>query len=89
MFYVSVHGESLGEGGLYLHGMPYFMAPDQQIDVAAFMWLDESMSKLFDKNIIRESADLPQTHDSLFHTLLGLMDIETELYERELDLTTK
>ncbi len=89
MFYVSDHGESLGEGGLYLHGMPYFMAPDQQIDVAAFMWLDESMSKLFDKNIIRESADLPQTHDSLFHTLLGLMDIETELYERELDLTTK
>jgi len=28
MLYVSDHGESLGEGGLYLHGMPYFMAPD-------------------------------------------------------------
>ena len=47
MFYVSDHGESLGEGGLYLHGMPYFMAPDEQINIAAFMWLDESMSRSF------------------------------------------
>ena len=89
MFYVSDHGESLGEGGLYLHGMPYFMAPDEQIDVAAFMWLDDSMSRVFDKNIIKENAELPQTHDSLFHTLLGLMDVETELYEKDLDLTVK
>lgn len=86
MFYVSDHGESLGEGGLYLHGMPYFMAPDEQIDIAAFMWLDDSMSKLYDKNKIRERASLPQTHDSLFHTILGLMDVETNLYEEELDL---
>ena len=89
MFFVSDHGESLGEGGLYLHGMPYFMAPDEQIDVAAFMWLDDSMSRVFDKNIIRENAELPQTHDSLFHTLLSLMDVETELYEKDLDLTVK
>ena len=89
MFYVSDHGESLGEGGLYLHGMPYFMAPDEQIEVAAFMWLDDSMSKVFDKNIIRENAVLPQTHDNLFHTLLGLMDIETDLYQKNLDLTTE
>ena len=89
MFYVSDHGESLGEGGLYLHGMPYFMAPDEQINIAAFMWLDESMSNLFDKDVITENANLPQTHDSVFHTLLGLMDIETELYEKELDLTVK
>ena len=89
MFYISDHGESLGEGGLYLHGMPYFMAPDEQIDVAAFMWLDDSMSRVFDKNIIKENAELPQTQDSLFHTLLGLMDVETELYEKDLDLTVK
>ena len=89
MFYVSDHGESLGEGGLYLHGMPYFMAPDEQIDVAAFIWLDDSISELFDKKIIRENAVLPQTHDSLFHTLLGLMDIETGLYQKNLDLTAK
>ena len=89
MLYVSDHGESLGEGGLYLHGMPYFMAPDEQKDVAAFMWLDESMSKLFDKNIVMENSVLPQSHDSLFHTILGLMDVETELYQKNLDLMVK
>ena len=89
MLYVSDHGESLREGGLYLHGMPYFMAPDEQIDVAAFMWLDDSLSELFDKKIIQEKALLPQTHDSLFHTLLGLMDIETRVYQKNLDLSAK
>jgi lipid A ethanolaminephosphotransferase len=89
MLYVSDHGESLGEGGLYLHGMPYFMAPDEQKDVAAFMWLDDSMSKLFDKNIVMENSVLPQSHDSLFHTILGLMDVETELYQKNLDLMVK
>jgi glucan phosphoethanolaminetransferase (alkaline phosphatase superfamily) len=53
------------------------------------MWLDDSMSRVFDKNIIRENADLPQTQDSIFHTLLSLMDVETELYEKDLDLTVK
>ena len=86
MFYISDHGESLGEGGLYLHGMPYFMAPDEQIKIPAFMWFDESISRIFDIGSIKEKAELPQSHDSLFHTLLGLMDVETELYKKDLDL---
>jgi lipid A ethanolaminephosphotransferase len=53
------------------------------------MWLDESMSKLFDKNIVMENSVLPQSHDSLFHTILGLMDVETELYQKNLDLMVK
>ena len=89
MFYVSDNGESLGEGGLYLHGMPYFMAPNEQIDVPAFMWLDESLSEVFNKEKLRKNAELPQSHDSLFHTLLGLMDVETKLYKKEMDLMTK
>ena len=89
MFYVSDHGESLGEGGLYLHGMPYFMAPNEQIDVPAFMWLDESMSEIFDTEKLRKNADLPQSHDNLFHTLLGIMDVETKLYKKDMDLIQK
>ena len=89
MFYVGDHGESLGEGGLYLHGMPYFMAPDEQKDVPAFMWLDDSISGLFDIDLIKRNAELPQSHDNLFHTLLGLMEVETELYEKNMDLTAK
>jgi len=89
MLYISDHGESLGENGLYLHGMPYFMAPDEQIKIPAFMWFDESISRIFDIDSIKEKAQLSQSHDSLFHTLLGLMDVETELYKKDLDLTAK
>ena len=89
MYYISDHGESLGEGGIYLHGMPYFMAPDEQKKIPAFMWFDDSMSKIFDIDSIKEKARLPQSHDSLFHTLLGLMDVKTKLYKKDLDLTAK
>jgi lipid A ethanolaminephosphotransferase len=86
MFYISDHGESLGEGGLYLHGMPYIIAPEEQIKVPAFLWLDESISKLLNLDQIIEKSELKQSHDNLFHTLLGLMDVETELYNKDLDL---
>jgi len=86
MFYISDHGESLGEGGLYLHGMPYFMAPEEQIKVPAFLWLDDSISKLMDIGAIMKKSESQQSHDNLFHTLLGLMDIETELYNKDLDV---
>ena len=89
MFYISDHGESLGEFGVYLHGLPYFMAPDVQKKIPAFMWLDESLSKIFDIESIKKKSELPSSHDNLFHTLLGLMDVETELYEKDLDLTAK
>ncbi len=86
MFYISDHGESLGENGLYLHGMPYFMAPNEQIDVPALLWLNDSMSKVFNVESIKKKESLPLSHDNLFHTLLGLMDVETKLYNKNLDL---
>jgi lipid A ethanolaminephosphotransferase len=39
LLYISDHGESLGEGHMYLHGLPYFFAPDAGIHVAALAWL--------------------------------------------------
>jgi lipid A ethanolaminephosphotransferase len=50
------------------------------------MWLNDSMSKVFDVESIKKKEYLPLSHDNLFHTLLGLMDIETELYNKDLDL---
>ena len=89
MFYISDHGESLGEHGLYLHGMPYFMAPEEQIKVPAFMWFDEGLTKVFDIDAIKKNSELVKSHDNLFHTLLGLMDVETELYQKDMDIATK
>jgi lipid A ethanolaminephosphotransferase len=88
MLYVSDHGESLGEGGLYLHGMPYAIAPDVQKDVPFVVWLSPAFRAGFgiDQECMRGRAVEPASHDNLFHSLLGVLDVETAAYDRRLDL---
>lgn len=84
MFYLSDHGESLGENGLYLHGFPYAIAPEAQKHVPAVMWFGKQFK--IDKAKMADSAKEPQTQDSLFHTLLGYLDVNTTIYQPRLDL---
>ena len=84
MFYIGDHGESLGEKGVYLHGLPYFMAPENQKHIPAIMWFGEGYR--IDKDKLRAIAAKEYSQDNLFHTLLGLMEIETSAYDRELDI---
>ena len=84
MLYISDHGESLGEKGIYLHGLPYFMAPDAQTHVAALAWFSPTLTK--SKNISTLDASKKYTQDNLFHTLLGLYDVETNVYKSNLDI---
>ena len=84
MLYMSDHGESLGERGLYLHGMPYFIAPDAQTRVPAIAWFSDSFE--IDSQALREKSGLEFSHDHLFHTLLGSMEVETSVYNKKLDL---
>jgi len=50
------------------------------------MWFNEGLSQLFDLDSIKEKIEMPLSHDNLFHTLLGLMNIETEVYEQDMDI---
>jgi lipid A ethanolaminephosphotransferase len=84
MIYFSDHGESLGEMGLYLHGLPYSMAPDVQKHIGAVMWFDDSF-KIDKKSLMGKSAN-EFSQDNLFHTILGLMEIETEVYDQSMDI---
>ncbi|MDD2369096.1 MAG: sulfatase-like hydrolase/transferase, partial [Sulfuricurvum sp.] len=84
MFYLSDHGESLGENGLYLHGFPYSIAPEAQKHVPAVMWFGKHST--IDKAQMAASAKEAHSQDSLFHTLLGFMDVNTSVYQPELDL---
>ena len=88
MIYVSDHGESLGEGGLYLHGMPHAIAPDVQKNVPFLMWLSPAFQRSFgvSPGCMRGRADQPASHDNLFHSLLGVLDVETAAYDSRLDL---
>ena len=85
MFYVSDHGESLGENGLYLHGMPGFIAPDTQLHVPAIMWFGRSFHNSAITSLI-EKKNNRYSHDNVFHTVLGLMEMETGAYNKDLDL---
>jgi lipid A ethanolaminephosphotransferase len=89
LLYVSDHGESLGEKGLFLHGMPYAIAPTEQTKVPMVMWLSSGMQQTLklDLACLRQRATKPASHDHLFHTILGLTDVQTALYEAPLDLT--
>lgn len=84
MVYMSDHGESLGEYGIYLHGLPYAMAPDSQKHIASVLWFGDRFK--IDKKAVRQKANQYFSHDNLFHTMLGLMEIETSVYNKELDI---
>jgi lipid A ethanolaminephosphotransferase len=88
MVYVSDHGESLGEEGLYLHGLPWSIAPAEQTHVPMLMWLSPGFARSFalDTPCLRARAARPASHDNLFHTVLGLLDVHTALHEPALDL---
>lgn len=84
MFYVSDHGESLGENGLYLHGFPYNIAPEAQKHVPAVMWFGKQFA--VNKEEIKKRASEPYTQDFLFHTLLGFFEVKSSVYHPELDI---
>ncbi len=88
LLYVSDHGESLGENNLFLHGLPYAIAPIQQTQVPMVMWLSPSFTESRQINLacLRTRATQRATHDNLFHTVLGLLDVQTSVYEPALDL---
>lgn len=88
LIYVSDHGESLGEQGIFLHGIPYAIAPDVQTAVPMVTWLSPGLidSAVVDVACLRRESAMPFSHDNLFHSTLGLLDVQTRVYEPALDL---
>lgn len=88
LLYVSDHGESLGEAGLYLHGTPYFMAPEEQTKVPMVLWMSEAFKTQFgiSQDCLAAKAGDALSHDNLFHSVLGLLDVRTTVYQADLDL---
>jgi lipid A ethanolaminephosphotransferase len=87
MFYISDHGESLGENNLYLHGLPDLLAPDVQKHVPMIFWFSDS----YQEDGVSAEQLLPRltenySHDNVFHTVLGLFEVETGAYDAKKDL---
>jgi lipid A ethanolaminephosphotransferase len=87
MVYVSDHGESLGENNLYLHGLPYALAPEVQKHVAWVTWLSAAMERRtgLSAGCLQRQSDLRVSHDHLFHSVLGLLQVQTRAYRPQLD----
>lgn len=90
LLYVSDHGESLGERGLYLHGMPYSIAPREQLEVPMLWWFapDSAHGLNVDLACLRQRATQPASHDQIFHSVLGLLAVTTPRYLPARDVFT-
>jgi lipid A ethanolaminephosphotransferase len=88
MLYLSDHGESLGEYNLFLHGTPYMLAPEQQKHVAMLAWFSDSYQKSFsvDTHCLQLSREKPLSQDNLFHSMLGLLEVNSKVYDPQLDM---
>jgi len=89
LVYLSDHGESLGEHGMYLHGAPYLFAPSQQTHIPLLLWMSDDYAKTYGINqaCLRQQAPTAAvSQDNLFHTLLGMFDVQTSEYQPQLDM---
>ncbi len=89
MMYISDHGESLGEYGLYLHGTPFIIAPDEQKLIPFILWQSQEFidKKEFIEPYVKDQSKYGQ--NNIFHTVVGAFDINTTVYNKELDLLQK
>lgn len=88
LLYVSDHGESLGEQGMYLHGMPYAFAPETQKRVPFFLWTSDSYRRRtgLQQSCLQTRAKAPMTHDNVFHTVMGAFGVRNAVYNPRLDI---
>jgi lipid A ethanolaminephosphotransferase len=88
LLYVSDHGESLGEKGLYLHGAPYMFAPDEQKHVPLLLWMSAEYRKRFgiSPGCVQGRKAEAVSHDNLYHTVLGAVGVKSARYDPQLDM---
>jgi len=88
LLYVSDHGESLGEGGVYLHGLPRSFAPESQTHVPMLTWVPQATRAALGTSpaCLAKLSREPLSHDNLYHTVAGYFAYAGKPYDRRLDL---
>jgi lipid A ethanolaminephosphotransferase len=88
MLYMSDHGESLGESGMYLHGVPYAISPSEQTHIPMVMWLSDGVQRSsgISAQCMKQQSSKDISQDNLFHSVLGFMGVQTAVYKQSLDL---
>jgi len=89
MVYMSDHGESLGENGIYLHGAPYMFAPVEQTHIPFVLWMAPGFARSagIDRACLEKAAAfVPLSHDNLFPSVLSMMNVDTSIRDDNLNL---
>lgn len=87
LFYASDHGESIGENGAYLHGIPYSIAPNEQKNVPFIVWLSKDMQKEINYSCVKNHGSTKNhSHDNIAHSILSIFDIESSGSKKDLDI---
>lgn len=75
MLYVSDHGESLGEGNLYMHGVPMSIAPKEQVEIPFIVWTSKDAVE------VKELAEVGQYH--VFHSVMDFLGVESPVFDED------
>ncbi|MCU4338497.1 phosphoethanolamine transferase [Acinetobacter dispersus] len=88
LWYLSDHGESTGESGMYLHGAPYAIAPTQQTHVPMVMWFSQAWQQQAAKQVkcLAQQNKSKLSQDNLFPTMLSLLNIKTSVINAKDDM---
>ena len=73
VIFISDHGESLGEDGNYMHGVPKKMAPAEQTDIPLIVWTSDNSLKIKD---IEEAE-----HYNIYHSVMKFLGMESSIYD--------
>ena len=86
LIYVSDHGQSLGEGGLYLHGTPFAIAPPEQTRVPFIVWMSPGFAER--EGVVAETMTARDSHgqENVFHSVMGALGMRSEFYDPRLDV---
>ena len=90
-WYLSDHGESTGEHGMYLHGAPYAIAPKQQTHIPMVMWFSDAWKNMASPQIhcLAEQGSATLSQDNLFPSMLSLLDIQTHVIDQNINMLKK
>jgi len=84
LIYASDHGESLGENGLYLHGVPIQIAPKEQTHIPFLLWHSDNYKKNNKITILDTKTNI--SHENFPHTILESLKIKSKTLQKDKSL---
>lgn len=86
LLYISDHGESLGEYGLYLHGTPMAVAPAVQKEVPFIVWMSDSFKRQHHVDEAWLARGVSHSQGNVFHSVMGAFDMRSSIYAPRMDI---